>query len=261
MIGALAHASVSFEQPEWRDLAERSALFIQKNFPDKNGNWRRNWIDGHAYIDAIAEDYAFYLWGLIELYKAAKHFNAGEKQLNDWLNTAKIIADKMLEKFWDEKNGGLFLIAENAPNIFARMKSAEDNALPSANAFAVLGLTELGLILEEKNYSDYARKIIGCFSHYASENPLTCISLLTADLMWQPVKKKPAPIPEPVHVPTDEELNAEEPENIHQKSPEEDRRAARASRRSARTAERTGTSERSERRSARSHRTSRTRER
>ncbi|MBR0094730.1 MAG: thioredoxin domain-containing protein, partial [Synergistaceae bacterium] len=266
-IGALARASVAFEQSEWRDIAERAALFIQKNFPEKNNseNWLRCWINGHAGLDAIAEDYAFLLWGIVELYKAAKHFNAGEKQLSDWLKTAQTLADIMIKKFWDERNGGLYLSIENAPNIFIRMKSAEDNALPSANAFAAIALNELAMILEEKNYSDYARKIIGCFSHYAAENTLACLSLLTADMMWAPVKKKPAPAPEPVHVPTDEELNAEEPEPeaAPEAKPETDRRAARASRRSARAgaSDRAERPDRAERRSARPHRSARTRER
>ena len=263
MIGALANASVSFEQPEWKDIAERSALFIQKNFHDKNDNWKRSWIDGHVSINALAEDYAFFLWGIIELYKAAKHFNAGEKQLNDWLSSAKMIADKMIEKFWDEKNGGLYLTPEDDKNIFTRMKSAEDNALPSANSFAAQALTELALILEEKNYSDYARKIIGCFSRYATENLLNCISLLVSDLIWKPVRKKIIPVPEILSkkVPTDEELNAEEPEIQEPEAKPEARETSRASRRAAR-AERAGSTERNERTERaerRARRTSRTR--
>ena len=264
-IGALACASVAFEQSEWRDIAERAALFLQKNFPDKNNNWRRSWIEGHASIDAITEDYAYLLWGIIELYKAARHFNAGERQLNDWLKFAEELAGKMIEKFWDEKNGGLFLTSADAPNIFVRMKSAEDNSLPSPNAIAAIALDELAIILEEKKYSDYARNIIGCFSHYAAENPLSCLWLLTADLMWKSVKKKPAPAPEPVHVPTDEELNAEDLETENQASElkRETERRSRTSRRSARS-EHSATSdartERAERRSARSHRSARSRE-
>jgi len=253
-----ARASVAFEQTEWRDIAERAALFLQKNLPEKNNNnWRRSWIEGHAGIDAIAEDYAFLLWGIIELYKAAKHFNAGERQLNDWIKLAQSLADTMIEKFWDEKNGGLFLTAADAPNIFIRMKSAEDNSVPSANAVAAIALNELAIILEEKKYSDYARNIIGCFSHYASENPLACLSLLIADLMWKPVKKKIAPAPEPVHVPTDEELNAEDLETENQASElkHEVERRPRTSRRSARSEDsRDARAERAERRSARSHR-------
>ena len=261
-IGALARASAAFEQNEWREIAERTALFLQKNLPDKNNNWRRSWIEGHATIDAIAEDYAFLLWGIVELYKAAKHFNAGERQLNDWLKFAQTLADKMLEKFWDEKNGGLFLTAADAPNIFIRMKSAEDNSLPSANAIAAIALDELALILEEKKYSDYARNIVGCFSSYAAENPLTCLSLLTADLMWKPVKKKPAPVPEAVHIPTDEELNApdlEIDESIQEAKPETERRS-RTSRRSAHSDSQDSRAARAERRSARSHRSARSRE-
>ena len=234
IIGALAHASVAFEQSEWRDIAERSALFIQKNFHGKTGSWFHVWLDGKAYIPATLEDYAYFMWGITELYKSAKHFNAGEKQLNDWLNCAKELADIMINSFWDEKYGGFFMASDD--NImFARMKSAEDmNSLPSANALASMALNELAQILEEKNYSDYARKINECFSYDAKENPLSYLSLITAALSWQAVKKKPEPEPEPV--PTDEELNREEPVNEAQHDEPEIKhtRSSRASRHSGR---------------------------
>ena len=252
MTGALAHASVAFEQSEWRDIAERTALFIQKNLRGKTGSWFHVWLEGKAYIPATLEDYAYFMWGIMELYKSAKHFNAGEKQLNDWLNCARELADIITSKFWDEKYGGLFMASGDDMNMFARMKSAEDmNSLPSANALASMALNELAVILEDKNYSDYARKINECFSHDAKENPLSYLSLITAALSWQPVKKKPEPEPKPV--PTDEELNREEPEVMNEPaSPEDEKRSSR-SRRSARTerSDRSDRTERTERRSAR----------
>lgn len=245
MIGALAYASVVFEQAEWRDIAERSALFVVKNVVDKSGNWKHRWIDGHADIPALAEDYAYFLWGIVELYKAAKHFNAGERQLDDWLKGAQEIADAMIANCWDEKNGGLFLTGTDK-NIFARMKSCEDNnSLPSANSLAALALTDLAVILQEKKYSDYARKIIECFCVYARENPLSCLSLIISDLDWKNVKKKPAPLPKPVL--TDEELNAEVPdEQPSQEQAPEEKKSSRSSRRSSRTEH----SDRTERRRA-----------
>lgn len=260
MIGALAHASVSFDVPEWRDIAERSALFITKNFPGKNGTWTRKWIDGKSSIEATAEDYAYFLWGIVELYKSAKHFGAGEKQLSDWLNTAKTLADILTSNFWDEKNGGLFMSGGD-PNIFARMKTSEDmNSLPSMNALAAMVLCELAFIAEDKKYSDFARKIIGCFSRYARENPLRCLSLITADLTFKPFKPVKKPEPEPKPIPTDEELNREEPQESQQESQQEDRKSARASRRTARqesssSASTAGRNDRASRRSARTHRT------
>ncbi len=259
MIGALAHASVSFEQPEWRDIAERPALFIQKNFPDKSGNWRRRWIDGKAEIDALADDYACYLWGIIELYKAAKHFNAGEKQLSDWLETARTVADIMMTKFGDDKNGGMFQTAGNDANIFLRMKTAEDmNSLPSGNAIAAIALDELAFLLEDRKYSDFARKIIGCFSNYARKSPLSCLTMITADILWRPFKPAKKPEPEAKPVPTDEELNREEPEVSQQDEPKGDRKNARASRRASRqesAGTSSGRSDRAARRNARPHRT------
>ncbi|MBR0151396.1 MAG: thioredoxin domain-containing protein [Synergistaceae bacterium] len=265
MIGALAHASVSFEQTEWRDIAERAALFITKNFPDKSGHWRRRWIDGKAEIEALAEDYAYFLWGVIELYKAAKHFNAGEKQLGEWLNTAKTLADILIERFGDEKDGGLFMTAGNEPHIPFRMKTPEDmNSLPSMNALAAMALCELAFIAEDKKYSDFARKIAGCFAHYARENPLSCLTMITADITWQAFKPKKKPEPEPKPVPTDEELNREEPQDSAQDETQErasDRKAARASRRSTREPASSQTpSSRPERRTRTPHRTPRTRE-
>ena len=258
IIGSLSRAASAFDQSEWKDIAERAALFLIKSLPDKNGNWRRRWIEGKAEINAVAEDYAYFLWGIIELYKASKKFGAGEKQLNDWVKTAQTLADIMIQKFFDEKGGGLFMNSGEDNNIFIRMKSAEDmNSLPSANAVAVIALDELAFILEDKKYSDYARKIIECFSHEANDNPLNYISLVNAGLMWKPFKAKKKPEPEVKRVLTDEELNQDEGENLETTSSESEsessRRNARASRRAARS-ERAGTSsDRAERRRSGTH--------
>ena len=246
MTGALARASVAFGQSEWRDMAERTALFLQKNFRDKEGRVLRRWIDGKADIPATSEDYAYFLWGITELWKAAKHFEAGEKQLTEWCEAAKAVADDLTAKFWDDKNGGLF--ASNDAHVHVRLKTPEDmNSLPCANAFAAIALCNLGIISEDKKYSDLARKILSCFAHYVRENPVQCISMLAADFLYKPVKKKQAEPPKPVL--TDEELNREEQTPAPETVQEETKRTPRA---------RTQThSERAERR--RANRTSRAR--
>ena len=230
MIGALSRASVSFDVSEWRDLAERSALFLYKNLQDKNGNFYRCWHDGNRWGNAQCEDYAYFLWGIIELYKACKHFNAGEKQLGDWLKNAHDLADTMLAKLWHEDLGGLFMTADNTVSAL-RLKYPEDtHSLPNANAFAAIALSELGEILQEKSYSDKARNIIDCFSRYALDNPLSCMTFLTANTLWKPVKKKPEippapPVSKTAHL-SDEELNAPEPSSVQQETPRAARHAA-----------------------------------
>ena len=241
MIGALARAGVVFGVTEWKDIAERTALFIQKNFRTKDGAWHRVWLSGKAYTPALCEDYAYFLWGVIELYKAVKHFSPdSEKQLTEWLKSAQEIADAMIAQYWDEKQGGLFLTSDDK-YIFARMKSCDDtNSLPNANSLAARALTQLGIILEERKYTDYARKIIECFAHYARENTLAALTMIVSDIDWVGARKKPEPKPEIKPVLTDEELNAPEQaithESEHEASPE--RRTSRTQRRSSERTER-----------------------
>ena len=222
MIGALSRASVSFDVPEWKDLAERSALFLHKNLQDKNGSFYRNWLNGSKWGLAQAEDYAYFLWGIVELYKACKHFNSGEKQLSEWLKSAQSLTDVMLSKLWDDTLGGLYSTAEDSIT-GVRLKSPEDTynfTLPNANAVAAIAMSELGAVLQDKSLSDKARNIIDCFSRYALNSPLQCMTLLTANTLWKPVKQKPAPVPQAKPVLTDEELNRQdEPSPDQQEAP------------------------------------------
>ena len=173
------------------------------------------------------------LWGVVELYKAAKHFNAGEKLLTDWLSSAKTLADTLIRDFWDTKDGGLFLTEGQIAGV--RLKSAEDmNSLPSANSVAAIVLDELAFILEDKAYSDFARKIIGCFAPYVRENPLRCLTMITADLEWKAFKPNKKPEPAPAPVPTDEELNREDVSPPQEEQPSaRQSRPSRASRRAS----------------------------
>lgn len=250
-IGALAHASVSFEAREWLDIAERTAIFITRNFANKSGGWFRSWIGGKSYIPATLDDIACLLWGIIELYKACVHFGAGEKQLGEWLEVARKLADYMTGTFADEKNGGLFMTAGEV--LGYRFKSPEDyNSSPSGNALAAIALDELAFMAEDRKYSDFARGIIGCFARYVKDNPLRCLTMITADLLYKPFKPKKKPEPEPVHVPTDEELNREEVQE--QAEPTQDERKPRSSRRSHQEIQQ-GRNERASRRASRTHRT------
>ena len=266
MIGALAKAAIIFNKPEWRSMAEKAAFNLQKLLVDPKGNWRRRFRAGSSSIPALAGDYAALLWGIMELYKAAKQSEAGEKQLNDWLKYAQNLADLLINNFRDESTGGLFLSLSNDDDnfIFFRRIAAEDNALPSVNALAALALSELGLELgaerDGKKYADIARKILACFARFASANPLENLSLITAAELWRPVKAKPKPVEKVNKVNKSDEdlktenLEAENSEEAEAKSDRASRRAARAARSeraeraSSSRSERGARAERSERR-------------
>ena len=265
MIAALSKAFVVFNRPEWRNMAEKAAFNLQKLLADPKGNWRRRFRNSNANIPALAGDYAALLWGILELYKAAKHAEAGEKQLNDWLKYAQTLADLLIDNFKDESTGGLFLSLSNSedPFMFFRRIAPEDNSLPSVNALAALALSELGFELgaerDGKKYADIARKILACFARSASANPLDNLTLITAGALWRPVKAKPKPV-EVIKPDKDAELedsadSSAEAEGSEVKDDRAARRAARAER--AARGDRASRSERSERGGSRPERSER----
>lgn len=179
MIGALAYAGRVFEKKDWVLSAERAALFLQKALVDPKGAWRRRYCAKEAAIPALPGDYAALMWGVMELYESA----TADKQKKDWLRYAENLAAKLEENFWDESNGGFFLSPASDTHIFLRRKSASDNAVPSANAMAVMAYAALSRALPDNNkYADMAKAVDACFARRANVNPAEHISMFTAFL-------------------------------------------------------------------------------
>ena len=186
MIGALAYAGRIFEKKEWILGAERAALFLQKVLVDPKGNWRRRYRTKEAALFALPGDYAALMWGVMELYESA----TAEKQKKDWLKYAENLAAKMEENFWDAPQGGLFLSAADDPYIFLRRKAALDDAVPSANAMAMMAYIAMGKALDNKKYTGMAKAIGACFARMTNIQPLTHISIMTALMRLQGIKSE-----------------------------------------------------------------------
>ena len=60
----------------------------------------RRYRDGDAAIDGYAEDYAYLIFGLLELFQAD-----GDPAWLDWATTLQARQDEL---FWDEQDGGWF---------------------------------------------------------------------------------------------------------------------------------------------------------
>src|ERR1035437_9854941 len=69
MIAALAKASRAFDEPDFAAAAVRAADFILGNMRRSDGRLLHRFRDGEATITAHLDDYAFLIWGLIELYE------------------------------------------------------------------------------------------------------------------------------------------------------------------------------------------------
>lgn len=163
MIAALALGGRAFNNEEYIQRAEAAADFIQKKLVRQDGRLLARYRDGESALPAYLDDYAFLVWGLIELYQATFKTYYLEKALD--LNR------QMLELFWDNDNGGLFLYGEDSEQLIMRPKEVYDGALPSGNSVALLNMLRLARMTGDAQTEDRARRQMEAFGGQVGHSP------------------------------------------------------------------------------------------
>jgi uncharacterized protein YyaL (SSP411 family) len=172
MIAALAKGAQAFDKAEYAEAARNAADFILGNMRKPNGRLLHRYRDGHAGIEANLYDYAFLIWGLIELYEAVFDLR--------YLKVALKLTNDMLKHFWDEDGDGLYLTPDDGESLFVRKKEIYDGAIPSGNSVAMLDLLRLGRITADSDLEEKAAKIRRAFSGKVKQSPSAHTQLMVA---------------------------------------------------------------------------------
>lgn len=143
-------------------VAKASARFILGEMKE-DGDLMRVVQGGASRVKGYSEDYAFFIQALIDLYEAT--FEA------EWLKEAEDLNRRMIDQFWDEKDGGFFFTGRENEVLIARSKNPYDNALPSANSVAVFNLIKLGYLTGEASLTSKAEQILRLFCTYLEQHP------------------------------------------------------------------------------------------
>ncbi len=148
MISALARGATSAAEclddlrETYRAAAVRAAEFIERELFDVERRvLYRNFRDGRGANEGFAEDYAFLIAGLIDLYEAT--FDAR------WLRWAEGLQQVMDALFWDEAHSGYFNSRADDASIVLRLKEDYDGAEPSPNSVAAANLVRLGALFHD----------------------------------------------------------------------------------------------------------------
>ena len=174
MIAAYAKAGDVFNSDDYIQQAEKSAQFILKNLTDNNGRLLKRYRNGNAGVDAHLDDYAFFIWGLLELYEAT--FNV------TYLTEAIQLSNIMVDEFWDVTNGGFFLGSESSEKLIVRAKTGYDGAMPSGNSVAAMNCSKLNRITGETKWAEISDKIFITFSNEIQKTPSGYASMVNAFL-------------------------------------------------------------------------------
>jgi len=157
MIAAFARVARVLDAESYRQTARRAAAFIRERM------WRadsrtllRRYRGGHAEIDAYAEDYAYLIFGLLELFQADAD--------PIWLEWAIALQQRQDELFWDDAAGGWFSTTGQDPSVLLRMKEDYDGAEPTPSSVSVLNLLLLSHLVENPVWPDRIERTLRYFA-------------------------------------------------------------------------------------------------
>jgi len=178
MIASLSRASTSLGEKLYLEMAEKAANFVIHNML-KNSTLYHRFRDAEAGIPGFIDDYAFLIWGLIELYEAT--FKA------EYLEQALKINSILIEDFWDRSNKGFYFNSHKAKGLPVRRKEINDGAIPSGNSISVLNLLRLGRYTGNPDLEKMASETMDAFSSTINQIPSgNTQSLIGLDFMIGP---------------------------------------------------------------------------
>lgn len=164
MIAALSRASLVFDEPDYAEAAERAVKFINENLVEDSRLLHR-YREGEAGIKANLDDYAFLVWGLLELYEVTFR--------TEYLEQAVSLNSEMIEHFGDVEKGGFYFTPSDGEELIVRQKEIHDGALPSGNSVAMLNLLRIGRITAQIELEKMADKQAKAFSGSLTKIPIS----------------------------------------------------------------------------------------
>jgi uncharacterized protein YyaL (SSP411 family) len=156
MIAALARASrVLPDGGRYLAAARRAADFLRSHMWDSTTLLRR-YRAGHAAIPGYAEDYAYLVFGLLELFQAD-----GDPRYLEW---ALALQRRQDELFWDPVEGGWFSTTGEDPTVLLRLKEDYDGAEPAPSSVSVLNLLMLSHLTGDASMIEKIERTLGGFA-------------------------------------------------------------------------------------------------
>ena len=163
MIAALAKAARALDMPEYADVAAKAATFLLETLRDDEGRLLHRYRNGDAAIRAHLDDYAYLIWGLIELYQAT--FDA------EWIGEALCLMEEALDHHEDHEHGGFFLTADDGEALIVRQKQFYDGAIPSGNSAMLYNLIRLARMTERPQYEERAQALVDVAAGQVAHQP------------------------------------------------------------------------------------------
>ncbi|SDC36738.1 MULTISPECIES: thioredoxin domain-containing protein [unclassified Candidatus Frackibacter] len=177
MIAAMSIASRVLDDKKYLQAAEGAIDFIDNNLIREDGRLLARYREEDAAYLGYVDDYAFLIWGLIELYET--NYKA------KYLSMALKLNQDLLEYFWDEEEGGLYFYGKDSEELLVRPKEIYDGATPSGNSVATLNFLRLSKLMGKEELMEKAEEQFKFFGGQIKKNPTAYTYFLSALLFMQ----------------------------------------------------------------------------
>lgn len=177
MIASLVRAGSLLDEESFIRKAENAWETINQHCVKEDHTLLHRLKDGDAAIEGMADDYAFLIFGLIELYQAT--FKP------TYLETALIIQERFDDLFYDKEYGGYYFTSNSADPLLGRQKEIYDGAMPSSNSVAALNCFRLFSMTAKPEYNDQFQQLFRAFSDPISDAPAGYTAALQAWSQYQ----------------------------------------------------------------------------
>ena len=145
MIAAFAMMYRVLGDEKYLCAAEKACDFIEKELSD-NDTLYVSFRSGQRGSVGFLDDYAFYIFALIQLYEASF------KQ--KYLSKATELCKKAIKDFFDKENGGFYFYGNENEQLIIKPKEIYDGAVPSGNSVMAYNLVFLSLLTEDMLFSE-----------------------------------------------------------------------------------------------------------
>ena len=172
LLAALAKGGQVLQAKEWVQTAEETARFLLSEMRTPDGGLWHRYYRGEAGIHGFLEDYAFLIWGLLELYAATFETR--------YLTEALALNTFLERNFLDQAQGGYFQTAVNAEKVLVRQKELYDGAVPSGNSVMLLNLLKLARITGDPSLQQEAERSSVFFGDRVEQIPVNYTQFLSA---------------------------------------------------------------------------------
>jgi uncharacterized protein YyaL (SSP411 family) len=171
MIGTMAQAARATGKEAYLEAARRAAAFALEKMRGPRGLLRTHRA-GESRLNAYLDDYAFLTAGLVDLYEASFEVR--------WLEEAASLAREMIDRYWDETEGGFFFTSNDHETLIVRKKISQDSAIPSGNSVAAAALLRLGKLTGDTGFGEKGAAVLRAFGKYLAGAPAAFQMMLVA---------------------------------------------------------------------------------